>query len=335
MILTLTNFRNFSAKNFNLSAKHILLTGPNASGKTNILEALFLLGSGKSFHAQKEVEMIKFASDFARVQVKINKDLTLEVILPRNGYKKLKVNNLGKRLIDYVGNLRVVLFRPQDIELLTGSPSVRRNFLDSILSSVNRDYRKTLISYEKGLRQRNRLLKRIRDENLKTDQLLFWNQLLIKNGDYLSQKREDLITFINETSQLNNKFLEVKYLKNAISEGRLTKYAQEEIFAAQTLVGPHRDDFEVFQEKENVGSFASRGEQRMAILWLKIAELKYIFNLTQEKPLLLLDDIFSELDEDHKKVVFEVIVSHQTIITSAEKTSGLIENLKGLEIINL
>ncbi|MEJ2347701.1 MAG: DNA replication and repair protein RecF [Patescibacteria group bacterium] len=253
--------------------------------------------------------------------------------------KRLLINGVGKRLIDFAGNFRVVVFGPWDLELVTESPSVRRRFLDTVLSQVDREYRRASLSYEKGLRQRNKLLYRIREENLSRSQLLFWDRLIIKNGNYLSQKREEFINFINKRPSLNEQNFSIEYDKSAISQARLEQYQSEEIAAATTLVGPHRDDF-CFEVKESknkkareLAKYGSRGEQRMGVLWLKLAELAYIKGETEEKPTLLLDDIFSELDQAHRKIVMKAVEDQQTVITTADP--GFVKSLKKVEKIIL
>jgi DNA replication and repair protein RecF len=347
--ISLQNFRNFKRKVIEFSPDVTVIVGPNASGKTNILEALYLLSSGKSFRAQIEEEMVNYGADIGRVKGKLDKTI-LEVVVTRgfldvgNGNpekiarKKLLVSGVPKRLIDFAGNFKVVLFGPWDLDLVTESPSLRRKFLDSTLSQVDREYRRAILSYEKGLRQRNRLLFRIREEGLSRGQLLFWNQLLIKNGDYISGKREELINSINSRQELNNTKFEITYDKSSISEGRLKQYAEEEISAGTTLVGPHRDDF-LFRiqtnkkETRDLATYGSRGEQRMGILWLKLRELAFVEEKTNEKPTLLLDDIFSELDHPHRDVVLSVIGNQQTIITTADE--HFIKGFKKVGIIKL
>ena len=360
--LQLSNFRNFKRKSLVFSSKTTVIVGPNASGKTNIMESLFLLSTGKSFRARVEVEMINHKEEIARVRGEFAKPKTnLEVVLTRGEItigedpektekaprKRLLVNKLGKRLSDFAGNFKVVLFGPQDLELVIESPSRRRSFLDAVLSQVDREYRRASLSYEKGLRQRNRLLYRIREEGLSRTQLLFWNRLLIKNGDYMSAKRNEFIHFVNATGKLNNQDFRLDYDKSAISEARLEQYREEEVAAATTLVGPHRDDFcfrlKKNKQARNLSRYGSRGEQRMGILWLKLAELAYIEEQTQEKPTLLLDDIFSELDHEHREVVMRVVKEQQTpqrprsagqvIITTSDP--HFVEDLKKVEKIKL
>lgn len=340
--LTLSNFRNFEKKTIEFGEGVNVINAPNAKGKTNILEAIFFLATGKSFKVRIESECIRYQKDIARI-----KGDNLEIVIT-NGFidigtpnlekvakKKLLVNGIPKRLIDFAGNIKVTLFAPQDLDLVTSTPTLRRKFLDTVLSQVDREYRRSLGSYEKGVRQRNKLLFRIREEGLSRSHLLFWNQLLIKNGNYISQKREELINFINDyTSEIKNKYI-IKYDNSAISEGRLEQYKNEEIASATTLVGPHRDDFIFFEEDRELASYGSRGEQRMAVLWLKLAELSYIKEKTGVKPILLLDDIFSELDHEHREIVMKTIDNHQVIITSADEHN--LPNIKtdSINIINL
>ncbi|SRR5258708_18197 len=328
--LRLSNFRNFKDSTFEFSDKITVIVGPNASGKTNLLESIYLLSTGKSFKAEESSEMIKYESDLARVKGKVPGDI-LEVVLTRGEIKvgeektektpkkKLLVNNISKRVIDFSGILKSVLFAPHDLDLVTESPSVRRRFLDAVLSQVDREYHRAILSYEKALRQRNKLLYRIREEGLSKGQLLFWDQLLIKSGDYISNKREEFINFVNSTQALSTQKFNLIYDKSVISEGRLKQYENEEMAAATTLVGPHRDDFGFEIKKRDLSKFGSRGEQRMGVLWLKLSELSFIEKQTHEKPTLLLDDIFSELDEAHREIVYEVSRNQQTIITTADQ----------------
>lgn len=371
--IQISNFRNFKNKAFSFSPKTTVIVGPNASGKTNILEALFLLATGKSFKARIEEEMISYPKEIARVRGDFqNPNTKLEVVLTRGEItigenpektertprKRLLINGISRRLIDFAGNFKVVLFGPQDLELVIESPSRRRNFLDTVLSQVDREYRRASLSYEKGLRQRNRLLWDLRERgsvgstssppaSLGHMRLLFWDKLLIKNGDYISAKREEFIDFANASGILDNQEFSLVYDKSAISETRLEQYAEEEVAAATTLVGPHRDDF-CFRLKKNkrardLSRYGSRGEQRMGVLWLKLAELAYIEQKSGEKPTLLLDDIFSELDHEHREVVMKVVKDQQTplrrgsagqaIITTADP--HFVEGLNKVEKIEL
>lgn len=338
--LQLGNFRNFREKRLDFKNLTTVIVGPNAIGKTNILEAVNLLAAGRSFKAHREDEMVGEGEDVGRVKGAIDKDKEtedIEVVIVRNSEssrKRFLVNGVAKRLYNFAGILKVVLFGPRDMELVTESPSLRRKFLDSVLVQVDREYTRSLLSYEKGLRQRNRLLERIRDREANPSQLLFWDQLLIKNGEYIASKREDFIEFVNNTPSLNDQSFSIEYDKSIISPARLTMYAKEEIAAAKTLVGPHRDDMKFqIQEKRNLAIFGSRGEQRMGVLWLKLAELAFIENKTGERPVLLLDDIFSELDHKHRDVVMSLVGKQQTILTTADPHT--IQNFKNVQTVKL
>ncbi len=329
--LNLANFRNFGKKTIEFSEGINVINAPNASGKTNILEAIFFLATGKSFKARKEIECIKYEEQLARISSK-----DLEIILTKDvvGWpkKRLLINGVPRRLIDFVGNIKVTLFAPQDLELITDGPSLRRNFLDTVLYQTDREYRRSLGSYEKGVRQRNRLLMHIRDDGASRSGLLFWNQLLIKNGDYISAKRRELIEYINSKNKCN-----LVYDASSISESRLEQYKDAEIASATTLVGPHRDDIVFLQEGRDLASFGSRGQQRMQILYLKLAEMVYVEENTGVKPILLLDDIFSELDHSHREIVMSTINNHQVIITSADEHNlvGIMNKELGINNINI
>lgn len=375
--LTLQNFRSYAKATFTFSPDTTLILGPNASGKTNILEAVTLGTTGKSFRAERDREMIRWGEDVSRVLAEVtNLDNSpspplrlrggrgelatkLELVLTsgevagqKAPLKKYLVNGVPRRQIDFVGNLRAVLFWPEDLELVTDSPSLRRRYLDSVLVQVDREYRRDLLSYERGLRQRNRLLDFINEGQAHRRQLIFWDQLLIRTGGYLTGKRGEYLNFVN-TCHILPVTYHLVYDKSVISDSRLAQYAEEEVAAKATLVGPHRDDFiiqlrtqssELRAKEDNytdLSKFGSRGEQRLAVLWLKLAELSYIEERSREagsgsaKPVLLLDDIFSELDPPHRQLVLDLIGKQQTIVTSADPHIIDEMNLKEAKIIRL
>lgn len=364
----LSNFRSYKKESFSFSQKTTVVIGDNAIGKTNLLEAIFLLSTGKSFRAEKDMEMVEFGKEVGRAKGTVKQFghedykeddeeyVELEIVVTRGEVmgtktqiKKYSVNGVGKRMLDFAGRLKAVLFWPQDLELVTDSPSTRRRYLDFVLIQIDREYRRTLISYEKGLRQRNRLLEAIRDSGAHRHQLIFWDQLLIKNGEYITKKREEYIDFLNQTKNLEpassvgvfrtkNTFYKIEYDKSVISRARLDQYGEEEIAAGVTLVGPHRDDFEFRiknEEERNLSHYGSRGEQRLGILWLKLGELAYIEKVSEDKPILLLDDILSELDHEHRKIIFDILDNQQTIMTTTDMHFIEKDKIKEMKIIQL
>ena len=328
--IELVNFRNYQKKSRELGQVTVV-KGDNGAGKSNFMEAVYLLAAGKSFRADVEGEMIMYGETFASISGITDKG-GLRVFLSdgNSGYakKKFEVNGIAKRMMDFSGVLKAVLFGPSDMELITGNPSVRRRYLDLVISQKEKEYRRCLVSYEKGLRQRNRLLDRIRDGEAGRNQLFFWDKLLIKNGEYLTLRRQEFLDFVNQKTRADMIF-RLKYDKSVISEERLKQYADEEVAAGSTLVGPHRDDFEVEQENgepgvyRDISKYGSRGQQRMAVLWIKLGERDFL-TADGELPLLLLDDVFSELDHKHRDEVGELVAEQeenggQVIMTTADE----------------
>jgi DNA replication and repair protein RecF len=291
--------------------------------------------------------MVAWGEEVSRISAKItnhksqapntnneDEETKLELVLTtgmvqgqRAPMKKYLVNGVARRQVDFVGNLHTVLFSPEDLDLVTDSPSLRRNYLNSVLEQVDREYRRNLFSYEKGLRQRNKLLFLINEGKASRSQLLFWNQLLIKAGTYITESRRRFIESVN-TFIFDDLTYHITYDPSIISEYRFLQYKEEEVAAKTTLVGPQRDDFRFEKTQDNehetkqilrdVSRFGSRGEQRLAVLWLKLAELTFVEKETGTRPILLLDDIFSELDTESRDIVLSIIKEQQTIITSAE-----------------
>jgi DNA replication and repair protein RecF len=336
--LSLTHFRSYQKRTLIFSPDTTLIVGANTAGKTNILEAIMLLATGRSFRASREQEMLTWEAPVGFVVGKTGggEGVSLEVRLadlsggmtttPR---KRLLVNGVPRRLIDFAGNLHAVLFWPEDLELITDSPGLRRKYIDTVLVQTDREYRRNLLSYERGLRQRNRLLALINEGKAQRSQLLFWNQLLIGAGNYITDARASYFAYLN-TYRLADLSFTAVYDKSIISEPRLIQYKDEEIAAKATLVGPHRDDFSVYdvvgKKERALASFGSRGEQRLSVLWLKLGELSYMEKTLGNRPLLLLDDIFSELDKEHRALVVDIMGKQQTIATSADP--AIIEEIR-------
>ena len=345
--LVLTNFRNHSLFNYEFNGKSLLIIGPNGKGKTNIVESINFLATTKSFKATYDREIINYDCDYARVQALISTnqdDYELEIFLQKSerfqnsSSKKVKVNKVSKTLNYFSGILNCVIFTPGDMELLTGSPSNRRKYIDSILIQTNKDYKKNLSQYTKAVRQRNKLLEQIKEFNTGHRQLEFWDEKVLNLGINIQKARKELFEFVKPllqkySAELDNKNWEYKivYDINKINTERMQKYKQKEIASKNTLVGPHRDDFNITFNSHDIASFGSRGQQRSVMLALKQAEIDFITEKNGMRPILLLDDIFSEFDENHKNAVKKIIPLQQTIITSAEN----IEYLDTIETLEL
>lgn len=345
-LLRLNNFRNFKKREFNFNEETTVIEGENTKGKSTILEAIFYLATGYSVKAEQDREVISWGENAGRITGEFHRQfpITKEALMERleiffSDRKKLLVNGIGRRNLDFIGRFKAVLFRPEDLNLVTGSPGIKRRYLDFVLVQTDREYRRSIIVYEKALRQRNKLLEKIREEGISRFQLLYWDQLIIENGNYISKKRGEYLEYVNKTNNKTGNY-SLYYDASVISRERLDKYSQEELNSGMTLVGPHRDNF-VFnlagknklETSRNISSFGSRGEQRLGLLWIKLRELDYIEQITGERPILLLDDIFSELDFNHKKMVEDLLGQQQTIITTTEK--NFLSKMNKTKIINI
>jgi len=277
--------------------------------------------------------LIKFIEKNSCVDAKLEEKKTKDVI---NLRIDLTVNDFGlnktyflektkKGHHSYLKNLLpVVLFSPEQIEIIDRTMSIRREYFDKFLSGVDLEYKKHLTNYNQALRKRNKILE-AGFSNLNLDaELDYWNKLLIDNGSYLIIKRREYIFFLNSNSIIDSKKFEIEYKENKINQERFTESLQKELLIKRTLVGSHRDEYNIFMidkesQKKNIHIYGSRSEQRLGLFWLKINELKYLEDFFKKKPILLLDDIFSELDHNNQKLIFNLIDNYQTVITSTEK----------------
>lgn len=343
--LILQNFRNYSKSEFKFGKNTTLVVGPNTAGKSNVIEAIYFIASARSFRIDHDDQLIKFEKDIARIKAKID-DKDLEVIIARAGvgehlrpFKKYFVNGVAKRKVDFVGNFFAVLFAPSDLEIIVGAPMKRRDFIDNILIQVDREYRVAISFYEKGLRARNALLHRAKEAGVRNEkEFAYWDNLLIGQGQKITKKREEFIQYIADSKKDILDF-EIFYDKSVISKDRLLQYKEAEVGAGVTLVGPHRDDFLINlitkADSHDIKFFGSRGQQRLAVLQLKFLELMFIEQRTNERPVLLLDDIFSELDEEHIQLVLKLIPNRQTIITTTHKEFIGNKLLKAMNMVEL
>ncbi|MEI6690415.1 MAG: DNA replication and repair protein RecF [bacterium] len=325
--LELLDFRSYGQVRFDFGNLTVLL-GPNGIGKTNIIEAIGLLSTGMSQRAGKIEEMIAWEKEIATVSGIVDKGeagyVSLVVVLTKGvvlGHKTPKrrylVDGNARPRNKLVGNLPSITFRPEDMRLIEGSPSRRRQYLDETLSSMSPEYARSLSIYEASLRQRNRLLDALREGIATRAQFAYWDQSILKHGEVISRMRRLLIEHLNSLEMTFGKY-EIVYDDSPISVARLKQYEHEEVAVGYTLVGPHKDDFQIFSLKKNLMIYGSRGEQRLGVLFLKMGALSYIERITGDNPLILLDDIFSELDQQHREEILALIQDHQCVITTAE-----------------
>lgn len=321
--LNLTNFRNYSSLNLNFDNRPTVFIGNNAAGKSNILEAIYLLSTSKSQRVENEDELIKNQESFTRVEGFLSdSDTELMVVINQpteqvSFRKKVVVNGISRRVTDFIGNLPAIIFYPSDINMVTGAPALRRWHLDLGLAQIDSNYKQSLNLYEQFLTSRNRVLKKIREGYGRADELTYWTDELIKNGSVITGKREKFFQFINSLDSPLGDF-KFEYRESEISLDKLLQTNGREVAAAATLIGPHRDDYNVLLGERNMAHFGSRGEQRTATLAFKLAQLEYMAKILGERPILLLDDVFSELDAEHRAHVVEIVGKQQTIITTVE-----------------
>ncbi len=324
----LTNFRNYSQLELEFDTRPTIFVGNNAAGKSNILEAVYLLSTTKSQRVENEDELIKEGEEFLKVEGFTTDDLMaggdteLLVIINKptsevSFRKKVLVNGISRRTVDFIGNLPAVIFYPSDINMVTGPPSLRRWHLDLALAQIDPGYKKALTLYEQFLTARNRVLKRIREGQGRSDELKYWTDELVEKGEGVRVKREEFFQFINSLQTPLGEF-RFEYRQSPISVEKLQETNGREVAAAATLIGPHRDDYAIQLEGRNLAHFGSRGEQRMATLAFKLAQLEYMAKILGKRPILLLDDVFSELDSDHRAHVVKVVGRQQTIMTGVE-----------------
>ncbi|MBI4098073.1 MAG: DNA replication and repair protein RecF [Candidatus Levybacteria bacterium] len=358
--ISLQNFRNYKKSSFEFN-NSIIIIGPNTCGKSNLIEGIYLLSSGKSFRAEKDSQMVRFGSELGRVKAHAtprfggqgkSSDIELEVVVTvgevggvRTQFKKFLVNGVAKRRADFVGNMPAVLFSPRDLEIIVGSPGLRREFLDNVLEQTDRDYRLALLGFTKALRQRNALLELVKNGLRRNErEFEYWDSLVIRNGQVLTSKREEFIDWLN-TANKDILDFRLEYDKSVISYERLEQYHDAERASGVTLVGPHRDDLWIRISPNGINAnksefidlklFGSRGQQRLGVLQLKLLELDFVRSRVENEPILLLDDVFSELDEDHIKLILTIRDNQQTIITTTHE-EFIPGKIKGtMEIIEL
>lgn len=338
--IKLQNFRNYNEQEINLNKSINVFYGDNAQGKTNILEAIFLCTFGKSFRTNKEKELIKLGKDNANVIIEYEKkDRDGKISISISDKKQILVNGIKiKKLSELLGNINIVIFTPEDINILKGGPALRRRFLDMMIGQLKPNYVYTLNMYIKTLEQRNNYLRQIKEENKPENLLDIWDEKLIEYADIIYKYRKEFIDKIKKKINIIHKKItdekeeiNIQYTSNCESKevySELLKQRRKlDIIKGFTTKGIHRDDFEIYINNKELSIYGSQGQNRTAILSLKLSELQVIYDEIEEEPILLLDDFMSELDINRRKNFLNNINNTQVIITCAEKIEFLKENV--------
>lgn len=340
--IILKDYRNYSEDNINFISKSNIIIGQNAQGKTNILEAIYFCAFGKSFRTTKDIELIRKNSTAFRIKIvyfKNNREQIIDVIYRQDQKKQILLNEVPlKSIIELIGCINVVLFSPEDLKLIKGGPSERRRFLDREISHLSKRYIDDLVSYHKILNQRNKLLKTIYFQpNLKKS-LDVWDEQLVHYGVNIIKKRADFINKLDNIAQITHKSLtygketiSVQYFSSLIAHSKFEYDKIENEFKKQlvnsyekdikygfTGIGPHKDDLIIKIDDNDTRKYASQGQQRTAALTLKLSEIKVIEQEIGETPILLLDDVMSELDLERQSLLTQSIKGMQTIITTTD-----------------
>ena len=363
--LTLSEFRNYRQLNFTFGPGLFIFYGENAQGKTNLLEAVSMLSTATSFHASSDREVVNWnAPDHvARLEATVIRregDAHIELVIfdptpdtvytPRRGMelpantprKRIKVNDLPRRAIDLIGQMKVVLFAPTDLHLVDGSPDERRRFLDRALCQVSPPYCQDVVKYRKVVMQRSALLKRIRDVQEDPRLLDFLDDQLITLATHIvterakmiagltpiasefqasiSGKREALQIVYRPSFKVDTSWDSQEAKRHYLEQ--LREVRKKEIVQGVCLLGPHRDDLEFVVNGINMLTYGSRGQQRTAALSTKLSELAYMRDSTGDEPILLLDDVFSELDALRREYLLQQVRQHQQVFITATDLTG-------------
>lgn len=339
--IKLINFRNYINLDITLNKKLNIFLGPNAQGKTNLLESIYISSSGKSYRTARDRDLINIDKNVGYIGLKVVKDefeRYIEIKFEKDKNKRVRINKVEiDKLSELVGQINIVIFSPEDLLLVKGGPLERRTFLDMEISQIRPRYKHNLSKYNKVLFQRNNLLKRAKynSECLKTIDV--WDDQLVEIGSQLIIDRKKFVSKLSEISMdihkkltSSNESLSVKYLSSIEIESEqaeklkesfkntLNKSLKKDLEKGTTGVGPHKDDIEILIDDMSCRIYGSQGQQRTAALSLKLAEVDLIKEEIGEYPVLLLDDVLSELDENRRKSLIRTFKDIQTIVTSTD-----------------
>lgn len=352
--LKLNNFRNYGEQKLKLSQNINLIVGKNGQGKTNLIEAIYYSAIGKSPKTTKDTDLINWAKDKASFSLKVEKNAgskNIEIIFSKTAKKVVRVNSVNLLKIgDLLGNVNVVFFSPDELKLVKDAPQDRRKFLDTDISQLSKNYFYLLNKYNKIIDQRNKLLKSFEDEKLIEQTLPIWDIQLADVGskiikyridfieklkgiankahDYLTSKKEDLqIEYAGITGQTEE---EIK--QKLLVELKNTK--QKDIKNGYTNIGPHRDDIKLSINNIDIRTFGSQGQQRTVALSMKLAELEIFKEEVGEYPVLLLDDVLSELDQDRQQRLINYAKNMQTLITTTQYDPFMFQDANIIKVEN-
>ena len=337
--IELKNFRNYEDLNIKFDSGTNILYGDNAQGKTNILESAYVSGTTKSHKGSKDKEMIRFEENESHIRTlveKKEKQYQIDIHLKKNKAKGIAVNKIPiKKASELFGILNMVFFSPEDLNIIKNGPSERRRFLDSEICQLDKIYLSDLSNYNKILLQRNKLLKDIVFKPDLRDTLPVWDMQLVEYGKKVIKRRRQFIEQLNEivfgihkNISGNKEELILKYEPNideAFFEDELNRVKEKDLKYTQTSVGPHRDDISFFIGNIDIRKFGSQGQQRTSALSLKLSEIELVKQTINDTPVLLLDDVLSELDRNRQNYLLDSIDNIQTIVTC----TGLEEFIDG------
>lgn len=349
--LTLKDFRSYKEREITFSDKVNIIVGKNAQGKTNILEAIFFLCLGKSFRTPREKEVINWTAGENSGYIKGEfqkkyREIEIEMFFNKDRKKAVKIDGIGiKKIGELLGSVNVVFFSPDELRLVKESPDERRRFMNVILSQTNKRYFYQVARYEKVLANRNKLLKTSKDMTALKETIDIWNRALSDIAQSIFTERQKLISELAPLAQKAHEYLsngkeKIELVYKSSFDGEdyaekmmkgLEKNIEKDFKLGYTTLGVHRDEIDIYLNGVEVKSYGSQGQQRTTALSLKLAELEIIKNRVGEEPILLLDDVFSELDSDRRAKLLKFTAKAQTIITTTDLDKA-VENYNIIEI---
>lgn len=360
--LSLKNYRNFDNESVTFSPNLNIIIGENAQGKTNLIESLYVLGFGKSFRTINDTELIQMSKDYTHISINLkkkNEEILIEFKYNIKQKKEIKINDLPlKKISELIGELNVVIFSPEDLQLIKGSPLNRRRFIDKSISQIFPNYYHLLINYNKVLKHRNILLKQIIRNSSNREMIDIWDQKLSEYGSKIMiyrleflEKLKKICFGIHYKISNEKEHLKIEYISNYLPKNLDDKDGYDKIYSGMlinlqsrlemdikrgfTSVGPHRDDLALFINNIDIRKFGSQGQVRTTALSLKLSEINIIREIVEDSPILILDDVLSELDHIRQNHLVEYISNIQTFITTTEINSILEENIASAKVIDI